>query len=461
MRCVNTLHNLFWMSLAWPWHRWYEARKGWKTVRESSERECRQRSFEGRHTHTHTHTHTGHVSLQYRWSSGEARKHLKEHKRFIPYSLHTRTHKTESSVCPRALLLSAFSPRTVVCVRGCLVSVCICVYGRQRIHRVMVISIQEGVGFRGGGDVLTHAHVTLATSNRCGCRWSTLWRRAIIQLEPSPESSSEDNTKCTHTHRHMVTWRVESHTHRHTQTHTHTHTWVPNLTPVSTSLLLFLPIFPTSILIFKKTACGSPLRLPLPPSLHSKNTLPPSSLTHSLFHPSNFPHPSIPLFLSSLSSSVWALARAQRVFWEGVWHTTASRTRIGRRARVHTHTHTNTHTHSCDCEADRGRQKNRKKKHAEQLSLSLSHTHTHTHTHRGRQVMQRDSASAAEESLWHIDPPLSAFTFSISLLCIFFLSFTFSFLFSSRCTDIKKKKKTANGGVSWQTHTLLVLRKVC
>ena len=276
--------------------------------------------------------------------------------------------------------------------------------------------------------------------------WIIKWRQHKVHAHTSA-------------HGHM-TGRV-THTQTHTDTHTHTHTWVPNLTPVSTSLLLFLPIFPTSILIFKKTACGSPLRLPLPPSLHSKNTLPPSSLTHSLFHPSNFPHPSIPLFLSSLSSSVWALARAQRVFWEGVWHTTASRTRIGRRARVHTHTHTNTHTHSCDCEADRGRQKNRKKKHAEQLSLSLSHTHTHTHTHRGRQVMQRDSASAAEESLWHIDPPLSAFTFSISLLCIFFLSFTFSFLFSSRCTDIKKKKKTANGGVSWQTHTLLVLRKVC
>lgn len=95
-----------------------------------------------------------------------------------------------------------------------------CVCAMERIYRVMVIFFQEGVSFQ--GDVLTHAHVTLATSNCCGCRWSTLLRRAIIRLS--------------------VPWIIKSH--KHTQKETHIsavcHCW-HHRTYVST--ILRPPIF--------------------------------------------------------------------------------------------------------------------------------------------------------------------------------------------------------------------------
>lgn len=144
-------------------------------------------------------THTQCVTVEYRWSLSEARKHLKEHKIFITYRVQwagmctcAGTYQCTYLRAHRALLMSAFA-FMCWCIHSYLIGVlCMCVCIKERIYTVMVIFIQDGVSFL--GDVLTHTHVTLATNNRCGCRWSMLSSRAIIQLDPPPPESSNTGT---------------------------------------------------------------------------------------------------------------------------------------------------------------------------------------------------------------------------------------------------------------------------
>lgn len=224
--------------------------------------------------------------MLYRWSLCEARKHLKEYKRFITYS---EQWAAGVCVCVCVRLQTHTSTQTISAHRGhCCRLLNACVLRRDgEIYRVMVILIQ----------------------GRC---WTSGLRVDTRPRNPGNRQSLREQMKhvvvASNYPVRVLPWII-----RYKVTHTHTHTrlvtcWIflashSHLCFHSPLLLLRLPL-PASFWHVDTFSSSSSFLWPAPYFFSP----PPSSLTF----PPLIPRSSIPLFL--LSGSVWVLARAQRVF---------------------------------------------------------------------------------------------------------------------------------------------------